>query len=51
VLAEERRDHDDPSLRQGRAPNGGVVTNIGSLGVTLAATRDGGFDIAARGTA
>jgi uncharacterized protein DUF4394 len=32
-------------------PNGGVVTPVGGLGVTLNATADAGFDIAADGTA
>ena len=34
------------------SPNGGVVTDIGPLGLTLAPTKDGGFDISgATGTA
>ncbi len=33
------------------SPNGGVVTDVGPLGITLAAGVDGGFDISRSGTA
>jgi hypothetical protein len=35
----------------GGSPNGGLVSNIGALGVTLDASRDAGFDISPTGAA